>query len=290
MEVIVVDNGSFDGCREMLAREFPSVGYVQSATNIGLGAANNLGVKRATGDHLMFLHPDTEFIENTVGALMRWLKILGNAGAVGCQLLNPDRTVQTDSVRSFPTIANQMLDSEYLRERFPDSPLWGQRALHAKWPRHAEVEVVSSTCILMRRSSFERVGGFDEQYFVFGANVDLCFKLKQRGELVYYVPETSLVHFGGRDAEQLLSRGSNLVIRESVYRFLRLNIGRSTALGYRCAMGLSALVRLVLIPPMMPLGKVFVRHGRCSWTKWFTVLRWSVGQIRAQGLAVSGRS
>jgi GT2 family glycosyltransferase len=276
-EVIVVDDGSFDGCGEMLLAQFPSVVTVQSDVNLGWGAASNLGVKHASGTHLLFLHPQTALFEDSVSVLLDRMDTLNDAGALGCQLINADRSLRTDCVRSFPTLTNQVLDSEYLRERFPDSGLWGQRVLHAKWPRYAEVEVVSGACLLARRSSFDDVGGFSDTFTAFGADADLCYKLRKSGARVYHIPETGVTHFGPGIADPR-SPVSNVMVRESIFQFMRLHYGRPHAFAYRAAMAMSALVRLFLIPPMMPLGKVIVRHGRGSWKKWMLILRWSVGQ------------
>jgi GT2 family glycosyltransferase len=280
-EVIVVDNGSFDGCREMLSIQFPSVVHVQSDTTLGSSAASNLGVKRASGTHLFFLHPETELFEDSVSILMGRVETLNDAGALGCQLVNADRSLRTECVRSFPTLVNQVLDSEYLRERFPDSSLWGQRVLHAKWPRYAEVEVVSDACLLVRRSCFDEVGGFSDTFAAFGADADLCFKLRKSGVRVYHIPETGVTYFGPKVADPR-SPVSNVMVRESIFQFMRLHYGRPHALAYRAAMAMSALVRLFLIPPMMPLGKVIVRHGRGSWNKWMLIFRWSVGGWRSE--------
>ena len=277
-EVIVIDNGSGDGCGTMLAAEFPSTLFIQNETNLGWARANNLAAGRASGSQLLFLHPDTVLIENSVEVLSRELSSLAKAGAVGCQLLNPDRTPQGGCVRSFPTLLNQVLDAEYLHERFPDSSLWGQRVLHVKWPRQAEVEVISGACLMISRSAFDEVGGFHELFFVCGAELDLCFKLRRRGRAVVYVPETSLIHFGGSKARDLPGGITNVMVRESVFRFLALHHGAVRAYVYRVAMAVTAILRLALIPPMMPLGKVVVRHGRGSWVKWVTILRWSVGR------------
>src|SRR5664280_1246315 len=113
-EVIVVDGGSFDGCAEMLAQDFPWVIFIQSETNVGFARANNSAVSRARGRCLLFLNPDTEFLEDSISILMSRLEALPNAGAVGCQLLNSDGSLQTNCVQAFPTIWNQVLDSRFL--------------------------------------------------------------------------------------------------------------------------------------------------------------------------------
>ena len=276
-EVIVVDNASADGCGAMLAAEFPSVRLFQNETNVGWVQANNLGLQQAAGRQLLFLHPDTVLIENSVEVMARELDLLTGAGAVGCNLLNADRSTQASCVRAFPTLMNQVLDAEYLHERFPDAQLWGRTVLQAKWPRPAQVDVVSGACLMVRRDAFERLGGFNPAFFVCGGELDLCFRLKCQGTPAYYLPQTSVIHLGGTHARDVPGGITNVMVRESVFRFMLLHRGPVQAYGFRVAMTLTALLRLALIPPLLPMGKVVVRHGRGSWTKWMTILRWSVG-------------
>src|SRR5690606_31300734 len=129
IEVIVVDSASFDGCDKMLAAEFPAAVYIQSDSNIGFARANNLGLRHARGGYILFLNPDTEFIEPAIPRLLESMTADSTIGAMGCKLLNRDRSLQTSCVQSFPTPLNQALDSEWLRIRTPHSPLWGMAAL-----------------------------------------------------------------------------------------------------------------------------------------------------------------
>ena len=109
LEVIVVDNASFDGSAELVEREFPGVHFVQSKENLGFAGANNLGVRSAKGRNLLFLNPDTEVIGTALERMSSFLDATPDAGAVGCKLLNTDGTVQTSCIQPFPTILNQAL-------------------------------------------------------------------------------------------------------------------------------------------------------------------------------------
>lgn len=275
-EIIVVDSASFDGCGEMLAAEFPMARFVQAQQNLGFGRSNNLGVRHATGKYLLFLNPDTQFHEDSIRVLFRALHTLPNAAAVGAKLLNRDGSLQTSCVQSFPTLLNQIFDSEFLRERFPSSRFWGIGALYVDWPKAAVVEVISGACILVRRDAFEKVGGFTDSFFMYGEDLDLCFKLRRTGGQVYYVPETSVTHFGGGSTRQASSNFSNEMMRESVRHFMALNYGALSAFAYRAAMGATALGRLLLIGPLLIFGRSIVRHGVDSWRKWWIILRWSL--------------
>jgi hypothetical protein len=278
LEVVVVDGGSFDGCGAMLAREFPSVIFIQSDKNIGFAKANNLGARRASGRCLLFLNPDTEFFEDSIRVLMGQLRTLPQAGAVGCKLLNSDRSLQVSCVQAFPTVCNQVLNSEFLRRQFPNWKIWGIAVLFANPPRPAVIQVISGACILTRRDIFEAVGGFTEQYFMYGEDADLCFKIARAGHHVYYAPQTSIVHHSGSSSRQAQNNFSNVMMRESIYRFLKLNHGKTTAAAYRIAMSVLSLFRLPLIIVLLPISRgKLVRHGTGSLRKWFSILRWGLG-------------
>jgi GT2 family glycosyltransferase len=278
VEVIVVDGGSFDGCDKMLAREFPSVVFVQSEKNIGFARANNLGARHAKGSNLLFLNPDTEFLENSIDLLLQRLVMLPEAGAVGCRLLNSDRSLQTSCVQSYPTVINQVLDAEFLRRRFPRLRFWGIAALYSDAIEPSEVEAISGACILIKKKAFEVVGGFSENYFMYGEDLDLCFKLKRAGFRVYHVPETSIVHHGGGSTKTNTSNFASVMMRESVFRFMRSNRGALSANLYRAAMAVTSLVRLSLILPLLAIPKNrVIQHGKDSLRKWRAILRWSCG-------------
>jgi GT2 family glycosyltransferase len=277
VEIIVVDGGSFDGCDQMLAREFPQVIFIQSPDNIGFARSNNLGARHASGRYLLLLNPDTEFIDNSLEVLWRQAVSLPNAGAIGCRLLNRNRSLQTSCVQSFPTAINQALDSEFLRKLFPHSSLWGMAPFHAGSAKPVPAEAISGACILVKRRFFEEVGGFTESYFMYGEDLDLCFKLTRAGHPSYYVPDTSLIHFGGGSSGQSTSNFSTVMMRVSVHHFIQKHRGPVSALTYRLATALSALVRLALICPMLLFGNRVVSHGVGSLRKWSAIFRWSVG-------------
>lgn len=285
-EILVVDSGSFDGCGRMLAAEFPAVRFLQCADNIGFARANNVAARRALGRHLLFLNPDTLLREDSPGRLSRQLAALPRAGALGCRLLNADGSVQTSCIQSFPTVLNQLLDSDWLRRRFPRSPLWGMAPLHDGSRRPSPVAAISGACLAVDRTAFADVGGFTESYFMYGEDLDLCRKLHAAGWGVFFTPETSLVHLGGGCSRQAPGNFSVVMMRSSVHRFIRIHDGPLAAGAYRIAMGFSAVTRLTLMGPSLLLGDRIVRHGAGSWRKWRAILRWSAG-FHAPGLPVS---
>lgn len=277
VEIIVVDGASFDGCGEMLAREFPAVQFIQSPDNVGFARANNLGARSAKGEFLLLLNPDTEFTHDTIRIMLEGLQSLPQAGALGCRLLNADGTLQTTSVMPFPTILNQLLDSEHLRMKFRHWRMWGMSALYADPPVPAEVEALSGACILIRRKVFEQVGGFSEQFFMYSEDLDLGYKIKRAGHPAYYYPGTTLIHYGGGSSTQAVSNFSAIMLRKSTHLYFRIHHGAVKAAAYRLAMFLNAVTRIVFTAPLLLLGNRIIRNGRNTLRKWTAVLQWSVG-------------
>jgi GT2 family glycosyltransferase len=242
-QVVVVDGGSFDGCGEMLAAEFPEVDFIQSQDNIGFGRCNNLGFSRVTGDLLLLLNPDTVLQEGALEALIDALETAPEAGMVGAHLLNSDGTLQLFGIHSLPTPLNCALDSDWIRRR------WWNRKGPADTGPPVAVEAVSGACILMRSDTFRQVGGFSPQYFMYGEDMDLAIKVTRLGLTIYYAPDARVVHHGG---------GSSCC--------------------YRGLMALAALLRCALLASLLPFGGHATRQTRgVALLKWWTVLRWSLG-------------
>lgn len=276
-EIIVVDSGSFDGCGEMLAREFPAAIFVQSRDNIGFASANNLGAGRAQGKNLLFLNPDTEVHRGAVDRLLQTLERHPSAGLVGARLLNADGSVQTSCVQAFPTLLNQLLDSDLLYRAMPRSSLWGIAALSDRATNPKPVEVVSGACILIKRAVFEIVKGFDQRFFMYSEDLDLCYRVKQAGLDRLYDPGAVITHHGSGSSNSARSLFSVVMTRESVGRFFRLNHGAAAAFGYRATTGLAALVRLPLVTGLWLVKKMSGDKNYGAVKKWFAILRWSLG-------------
>ncbi len=283
-EVIVVDSGSFDGCGEFLRAEFAWVRFIQSKRNIGFSRANNLACRAARGRHLLFLNPDTEMSSPAVLLMHQHLERQPRAGAVGVTLFNGDGSVQTSCIQAFPTVIGQLLNSELLRRLLPDSALWGASALYGWSPAPAKVDVVSGACLMVRRSAFDKVGGFSEDYFMYAEDLDLCHRLRRAGYSNYYLPKATVKHFGGGCTDSAPSEFSGVMMRESIWRFLCKSRGSLYGAAYRVSTSLAAVVRLVLLLSVYPfrcLGRAALRH-RLSIKKWFAILAWSLKLRRAR--------
>jgi GT2 family glycosyltransferase len=225
-EIIVVDNGSYDSCGSMIAKDFPAVRFLQSAENRGFAQANNFGAERAKGDYLLFLNPDTEVVGNAAQEMLTTIKNRPQAGVLGCKLLNSDMTTQMSCVQSFPTILNQMLDAEILQRLFPRLPLWGIEPLFSDTRGVSEVHAVSGACMMINKTVFEQAGRFSPEYFMYTEDIDLCHKVQRAGYRNYYTDLVSIIHYGGGSSQQRKQNSfANVQMRESILQFFEKTRG-----------------------------------------------------------------
>jgi N-acetylglucosaminyl-diphospho-decaprenol L-rhamnosyltransferase len=290
-EIVVVDNASNDGCEGMLSRHFPAVKYLQSATNLGFAAANNLAFTASAGAVVCFLNPDTIVRETALQALYDALTDIDDAGAVGALLLNGDGSPQTSCVLPFPTIMNQMLDFEWLRKRFPRARFHGGASIFSDKTEPQPVEAVSGACIMMPRAVFLNAGMFSTEYFMYAEDIDLCRKVRMSGRKVYLVNAARIVHFGGASSrEQKSNLFGALLMRESNFRLLRKFRGHRYALFYRLSLCAAGLLRigalLVFLAPAALIGNLssIVPIIR----RWWHVVLWAAGGERVSHGSAGG--
>ena len=279
-EVIVVDNASYEGSDRIIHEEFPKAKYVQSEKNLGFAAANNLGYEHACGNAVLFLNPDTEVVNDAIQKMLHALYSLSDVGIVGCRLLNSDLSVQTSCIQPFPTILNQVMDAEVLKNWMPMAKIWGMSALYTSNSKPVEVEAVSGACIMTKRDTFDSVNHFSADYFMYSEDIDLCMKAKQKGLKVYFVGNAEVIHHGGGSSKkQDISLFGAVQMRESIYRFLTKTKGKPYAYMYRtiiCMVSICRIMAIALIVPLVILSKE--KNGFYqSLRKWKGIMRWSLG-------------
>jgi N-acetylglucosaminyl-diphospho-decaprenol L-rhamnosyltransferase len=276
-QIVVVDGGSFDGCGEMLATEFPEVEFVQSPDNVGFGRSNNLGFARVNQPVLLLLNPDTELKPGALARLLEVLESRPDVGIVSPRLLNTDGSLQKSSVMAFLTPLNQALRSEFLMKLWPKSRFWGAgEAYFATEP--APVEAVSGACMLMRTDLFRRLNGFRPEYFMYAEDMDLCLRAHRLGLRNYHVPAAEVIHHGGGSSRTQVSQFSTVMMRVANETYMRLNHGRTTAALYRLLQAVSAAVRLAFtLPGCILPGTAWQARARTSATRWWYVLKWAFG-------------
>jgi GT2 family glycosyltransferase len=191
-DVIVVDNGSTDGSQEMLREKYPDVMQIQNAGNVGLGKASNQGIEATAGKFVLLLNNDTIVNQQSLDEMVRFLENQPEAGAVGGKLLNPDGSFQAGYAK-FSSIWEELFITTGLGDRF-----WPGYPSHYDSAETIAVGWLSSACLLLRRSALDKVGLLDENYFIYGDEADLQYRLNRNGWKVYYLPFATTIHHGGR--------------------------------------------------------------------------------------------
>ncbi len=204
-EVFVVDNTSRDGSADMVEREFPDVKLIRSAVNLGFGAANNRAFALATGRYIVLLNSDA-FLKS--GALRRSIDHMDSdprVGLGGARLISADGSWQP-SFRMFPSLLNDFLSLSGLAAKFPKSRFFGrQDHTWADQNQPTDTDWVPGAYSIIRRTVLEQVGCFDESFFLYYEEVDLCRRFKKAGHLIRYWPDVVVVHLGGESSKTVTS-------------------------------------------------------------------------------------
>jgi len=226
-EVIIVDNASDDGSVELIKEKFSSVKLIANEKNLGFGKANNIGLALSKGEFILLINPDTIIQEDTLTKMFSFLESNNQIGLAGCKILNPDGTLQLACRRSFPGPWTSFCKVTGLSNLFPNNRFFARYNLtYLDENKSYEVDAISGSFMMMRREVYEKVGGFDEQFFMYGEDLDLCFRVQKAGFKNFYVHNTQIIHYKGES-----TRRSNLdetnVFYNAMHLFVKKHLSSS---------------------------------------------------------------
>jgi len=236
-DVVVVDNGSTDGSQQMLVEKYPDVMLIQNAGNVGLGKASNQGIEATDGRYVLLLNNDTLVNGPSLDMLVEFLDAHPEAGAVAGKLLNPDGSFQS-GFAPFSTLPEEFLIATHIGEL-----LWPGYPSHGDSNEIKATGWLSSACLLLRRSALDKVGLLDESYFIYGDEADLQYRLNKAGWKVYFLPASTIVHFGGRSMDRWKRR--KMVYRGKML-FYKKNYGFLTTLLLRALFFFMSFLKLLV--------------------------------------------
>jgi hypothetical protein len=198
-EIIVFDNASTDGSAEAIAAEFSAVTLLPSACNVGFARANNLAARHATGEFLLLLNPDTVVLEGAISTLVSFARRRTDGGVFGGRTLYGDGTLNETSCFDLPTPWSLFCAAIGLSSVFPRRRLFNGDLIGG-WARDSvrAVGVVTGCFLLVRRSLWDRLGGFDESFFMYSEDTDLCCRAWKTGHACLHCPDATIIHYGGR--------------------------------------------------------------------------------------------
>ena len=202
-EVFVVDNGSGDGSVHMVRMKFPSVRLIENEENVGFARANNQALREVKGKMVCLINPDTLVREDTFKVCMDYLKTHSNVGVVGCKILNSDGTLQLSCRRSFPMPWVAFTKMVGLSRVFPRSRIFGRYNMTYLDPDETtEVEAISGSFMMVRRRIVNEVGYLDEDFFMYGEDLDWCYRIGRAGWKIVYLPQTWIIHHKGQSTQE----------------------------------------------------------------------------------------
>jgi GT2 family glycosyltransferase len=201
IEIIIVDNASKDGSEILPNELMHNATLIKNTKNLGFGAANNIGLKKASGDYALLLNNDTIFIEDTISQCLNLSDNIDSNFILGCQLINTDKSIQP-SIYKFPTLSLTFSFSFYLYLFFPRSKMLGKGHTSYKNKNDLdEVDVVMGSFMFLPKITLEKLNGFDEDFFFYYEEFDLCKRLHNIGGKCFFTNTTSIIHLGGASAK-----------------------------------------------------------------------------------------
>ncbi|HED08509.1 MAG TPA: glycosyltransferase [Ignavibacteria bacterium] len=202
-EIIIIDNASTDGSVELIRNNFPQVTLIDNKENLGFSKANNLGLKISKGKYLLLINPDTLVSEDTITEMINFFESHPEVGLAGCKILNPDGTLQLACRRSFPGPWTSFCKVTGLSTLFPKSKIFARYNLtYLDENKSCEVDAVSGSFMMFTREVYDKIGGLDEEYFMYGEDLEYCFRIQKAGYKIFYVASTQIIHYKGESTKR----------------------------------------------------------------------------------------
>jgi GT2 family glycosyltransferase len=197
-EIIVIDNHSSDDSSVLMKTQFPSIRYIENATNFGFPKGNNIAVAAAKGEYICILNPDTVVAENTFEKILAFAKSKTDLGIVGCKLIDGSGNFLPESKRGIPTPWVAFTKIFGLYKLFPKSSFFNKYyAQHLGENQTGKVDILVGAFMVMKRELYNELGGFDENCFMYADDIDLSYRALQNGKSNYYFAETTIIHYKG---------------------------------------------------------------------------------------------
>ena len=241
-EVFVVDNHSTDDSVAAVRNNFPWVNLIENQENMGFARANNIAIRQAQGEYVLLLNPDTEVARTTFSEVMTFMDKHPKAGGAGVMMHNADGSRAPESRRALPTPWVSALKMMGFTKRY--------YMKHLPWEEPGKIDVVSGACFFLRRKALDEVGLLDEDFFMYGEDIDLSYRLLKGGWENWYVP-ASITHYKGRSTQKSDYRYVHIFYQAMLIFFRKhyshlsviYTIPIKTAIYFRAAIALTDILR-----------------------------------------------
>ncbi|MGA9526821.1 MAG: glycosyltransferase family 2 protein [Terriglobales bacterium] len=242
-EIIVVDNASSDGSPEAIAEQFPNVLLIRNQANLGFAKANNIGISQSSGRYVCLLNSDVVVPNGCMEKMVDYLENNRTIGLLGPKMLSPDGSIG-QSVMRLPTVWNTVCSALGLHTLFPRSKLFGGFLMEGyPYDRIDDVEVLTGWFWLVPRAALEQVGGLDEQFFMYGEDIDWSHRFAKAGWRVVFYPDAEALHYGAASSAEAPTR-FYIEMRRANLQYFRKHHGRLGSVGYIFATSIHELVRI----------------------------------------------
>jgi O-antigen biosynthesis protein len=270
-EVIVVDNNSADGSQQMLAERFPQVTFIANSSNLGFAKANNQAIRRAAGRYLLLLNPDTVVQEDTFSECLSYMESHPDVGCLGVKMIDGKGRYLPESKRALPTPLVAFYKIFGLSALFPRSKQFGQYHLgNLNKDEIHEVDVISGAFMFIRRTALEKAGLLDEEFFMYGEDIDLSYRIQLSGYRNIYYPYTTIIHYKGESTRKA-SINYVIMFYRAMIIFARKHFSKNSVRYYTFLIhlaiyfraGLSILRRFVLgiINPLLDAALIYAGYA-----------------------------
>ncbi len=206
-EIILVDNASLNNDAKKLDKYINNnnldIKLIKNSENVGFSIGNNMGIKEANGDYIAFLNSDIELTENSLLKALSYIKGNSDVGAIGCRLITPDGKLDHGCKRGFPTLKASLHYFLKLDKVFNDIKYDNYKLSHLNEHEINTVDVISGAFFVTSKRVLDEVGVFDDRFFMYGEDIDLCYRIKEKGYRVVYNPEVgTVVHYKGSSGKK----------------------------------------------------------------------------------------
>ncbi len=245
-EIIVVDNDSVDGSCQMVTEKFTEVILIANRENLGFSKANNQAIRMAKGEYILLLNPDTVVDEDCFMKIVRFMDQMPDAGGLGVKMIDGKGRFLPESKRGLPTPEVAFWKMSGISRLFPHSKRFGRYHLgYLDNDQVHEVDVLAGAFMLLRRETLDKVGLLDEDYFMYGEDIDLSYRITKGGYKNYYFPETTIIHYKGESTK----KGSINYVKvfyNAMIIFARKHFSKGNARRYAILINLAIYFRALL--------------------------------------------
>lgn len=202
-EIIVSDNNSTDGSVEMIQEYFPEVKLIENDGNLGFPKGNNVAIKLALGRYILLLNSDTVVIEDCIEKCIKYMDEHNDIGSLGCKVILKSGQLDHACKRGYPTPEASLFYMIKLHKLFPRNKKFGQYSLsYLHEDETNEVDSLTGAFMMLRRKVIDQVGLLDEEFFMYGEDIDWCFRIKEAGWKILYYPKAKIIHYKGASSKK----------------------------------------------------------------------------------------